>query len=160
MGSQIGYVLMLTIKTKGCTLIHASDVQGPMEEETLQLILKQKPDAVIVGGPPLYLQGFKVEREDIARGFKNMTELVKRVHLVVMDHHLLRSLDYREFLNPVVAESRRHGHEIATASELLGREPQLLEARRKELHAREPVKREWYERLEKGEFKEKLARST
>jgi hypothetical protein len=156
LGSQIGCVLMLTVKTKGCTLIHASDVQGPMEEETLRLILNQKPDAVIAGGPPLYLRGFKVEEEDIARGIVNMTELVKRVHLVIMDHHFLRSLDYREFLNPVVRESRKHGHEIITASELLGQKPQLLEARRKELHAREPVKREWYERLEKGEFKEKF----
>jgi hypothetical protein len=160
LGSQIGYVLMMTIKTKGCTLIHASDVQGPMEEETLHLILKQKPDAVIVGGPPTYLRGFKVEEKDIARGIVNMTELVKRVHLVVMDHHFLRSLDYRVLLKPVVTESEKHGHKITTASEFIGREPNLLEARRKELHAQKPVERKWYERLEKGELREELIRPT
>jgi hypothetical protein len=153
-GSQIGYLLMLTVKTKGCTLTHASDVQGPMEEETLRLIVEQKPDVVILGGPPLYLQGFKVDSSDIARAQRNMVELVKRVPSVVVDHHLLRSLDYRDFLEPVVEESKRHGHRIVTASEFLGQEPQLLEARRKELHSQKPVGREWYTRLEKGEFRE------
>jgi hypothetical protein len=159
-GSQLGHVLMLTVRTGECTLVHASDVQGPMEVESLRLILKQRPDAVIAGGPPLYLSGFKVEEEDIARALSNMRELVKRVPLVVMDHHLLRSLDYRDFLGPVLAESEKQEHEITTASELLGQEPRLLEARRKELHAREPVERGWYERLRKGELKEELAGPT
>jgi hypothetical protein len=152
-GSQLGWTLMLTVETSGCVFVHASDVQGPVEDGTLRLILEQKPDVVVVGGPPLYLSGFKVEERDIAKALGNMRELVKRVSLVVVDHHLLRSLDYRDFLKPVISESEKRGHKIVAASELLGEEPLLLEARRKELHAQKPVGREWYRRLERGEFK-------
>lgn len=154
--TQIGYLLMLTVKAGGCTVVHASDVQGPIEGENLQLILKQEPDAVIAGGPPLYLRGFKVEEEDILRAGENMKELVKSVPLAVFDHHLLRSLDYKDFLKPVAAEAKKHGHELKTASELLGQEPLLLEARRKELHSQTPVEKDWYKRLEKGDLKDEL----
>jgi hypothetical protein len=155
-GSEIGYVLMLAVKTPNCTFIHASDVQGPMESEPLGWILGQNPDAVVVGGPPLYLQGFKVEEGDIERALENLVVLVKKIPTVVVDHHLLRSLQYRELLEPAFAAADSSGHNLLTASELLGQEPQLLEASRKELHEAEPVKKEWYERLEKGEFKEGL----
>ncbi|MEW6221831.1 MAG: MBL fold metallo-hydrolase [Candidatus Hadarchaeota archaeon] len=155
-GAEIGYVLMLTVKMGGVTFVHTSDVQGPIERETLQLILNENPNAVIIGGPPLYLQGFRVELGDMVRALENIKELVKRVQLVVIDHHLLRSLDYLDFLKPAAAEAEKKGHKIITASELVGQEPQLLEARRRELHSKEPVERGWYSRLEKGEFKDGL----
>ncbi len=153
-GSEIGFLIMLTVKTKGCTLVHASDVQGPMEKETLRDILEQKPDAVIAGGPPVYLQGFRVEKSDIEKAIENMKELAKKVPLLVMDHHLLRSPDFSDHLAPVKEEAVRNGNNVVTASELIGLEPNILEARRKELHAKKPVGREWYTKLEKGEFKE------
>ncbi|MEW6592181.1 MAG: MBL fold metallo-hydrolase [Candidatus Hadarchaeota archaeon] len=155
-GAEIGYVLMLSVKTEDAVLVHASDVQGPIERGTLQLILNENPSAVILGGPPLYLQGFRVEPGDMARALENIKELVSRVPLVVVDHHLLRSLDYLDFLKPAASEAEKKGHRLSTASELVGHEPQLLEARRRELHANEPVERGWYSRLEKGEFKEGL----
>jgi hypothetical protein len=43
---------------------------------------------------------------------------------------------------------------LLTAAEFLGKEPDLLEARRKELHKLEPVEPKWYRRLERGEFKQ------
>jgi len=49
--------------------------------------------------------------------------------------------------------AKHAGNRLLTAAELMGLEPQLLEARRKELHAQEPTEQEWYERLQRGEFK-------
>lgn len=152
--SQLGYVLMLTVRTPGCTLMHASDVQGPIDETALNLILKQRPDILLMGGPPLYLKNFKIDEESLAKALENMVKVVGEVPLTIIDHHLLRSLDYGDYLRPVYAEAEKRGHRVLSASELIGQAPQLLEAMRKELHAQEPTEREWYEQLERGEFKE------
>ena len=152
-GSELGYVLMLTVRTPGCSLVHASDVQGPIDEESLRLILEQKPDMLVMGGPPLYLRNFKIDWESLERALDNMVRVVGEVPLTIIDHHLLRSLDYGEYLRPVCAEAEKVGHRVLSASEFVGQAPQLLEARRKELHKLEPVEPEWYKRLERGEFK-------
>lgn len=153
-GSTLGFVLMLTVRTPGCSLLHASDVQGPIDEVTLRLILEQKPDVLLMGGPPLYLLDFKIDRESLTTALKNMCTLAEHIPLLIVDHHLLRSLEYREYLKPVYAEAERNEHQVLSASEFVGQEPQLLEARRKELHKQEPVREDWYERLQRGEFKE------
>jgi len=150
-GSALGYVLMLTIRTPGCCVLHAPDVQGPMYDEPLELILSQKPDLVLMGGPPTYLAGFKVGSEDLATAQRNLAELVRYIPLFVIDHHLLRSLDYPRYLQPVINAAGKN--RVLTAAEFVDKEPSLLEAGRKELHKLEPVERKWYERLERGEFK-------
>jgi predicted metallo-beta-lactamase superfamily hydrolase len=151
--SQLGYVLMLTIQTPGCSVVHASDVQGPIDNTTLALIMKQRPDALLVGGPPIYLKGFKIDEEILVKACNNMIKIAGKVPLSIVDHHLLRSLEYREYLKPVHAEAERSGHRVLSASELIGQAPQLLEARRNELHKQKPVEREWYAHLERGEFR-------
>jgi len=155
-GSELGYLLMLTVKTPECSFVHASDVQGPIDGETLRMILDDGPDAVIIGGPPTYLTGFKIDERSIATAIDNLVKLARAVPLTVVDHHLLRSLDYRDYLRPAYAEAEKKGHKVLTASELIGLEPELLEARRKELHAQEPIGKDWYKRLENVEFREGL----
>jgi hypothetical protein len=152
-GSQVGLVLMLTIEAGGFKFMHASDVQGPVEESSLELILREKPDFLIIGGPPLYLRGFRIEESDLSRALENMRKLACSVPSLLIDHHLLRSLDYQEFLKPAYADAGKRKHRLLAASELLGIRPELLEAKRKELHERKPIEREWYKKLERGEIK-------
>lgn len=158
-GSELGYVLVLKIKTPECSLIHASDVQGPIDKETLRMLLGEEPDAVIIGGPPIYLAGFKIDQGSLSIAIDNLVKLVGEVPLTVVDHHLLRSLDWMDYLRPAYTEAEKRGHRVLSASELVGMEPQLLEARRKELHAQKPIVKEWYKRLEKGGFKGELGSS-
>jgi len=106
----------------------------------------------MMGGPPIYL-AFKLESDDLAAAQRNLATLAQHVPQLVVDHHLLRSLDYLQYLQPVMRAAEQAGNRVLTAAELIGREPMLLEARRKELHEQEPIEREWYERLERGEFK-------
>jgi predicted metallo-beta-lactamase superfamily hydrolase len=152
--SQLGYVLMLTVRTPRCSVMHASDVQGPIDEAALRIILKQLPDMLLIGGPPLYLKNFKIDEESLAKALENMVKVVREVPVTMIDHHLLRSLDYRDYLRPVYEEAGKCGHKVLSAAEFVGQAPQLLEAMRKELHSQEPTGREWYERLERGEFRE------
>ena len=152
-GSALGYVLMLTVRTPRCSFMHAPDVQGPMYDEPLKLVLAKKPDLVLMGGPPTYLEGFKVDSSVLAAAQRNLVTLAQHVPQLIVDHHLLRSPDYPQYLQPAVHAAERAGNLLTTAAELVGQEPLLLEARRKQLHQAEPVEREWYERLQRGEFK-------
>src|SRR3989442_11129675 len=63
--SELGWVIPFSVESKGEKVLYAPDVQGPVVEETVQLILKEKPDTLIIGGPPTYLQGFKIGDEFI-----------------------------------------------------------------------------------------------
>ena len=68
-----------------------------------------------------------------AKAKANLLRLADAVPTVVVDHHLLRTTAYEEFL----AEPREHAagksHRILTAAEFMARPNTLLEARRKEL---------------------------
>lgn len=152
-GTKLGFVLMLTVRTPNSCLVHAPDVQGPMCQQSLRDILSQKPDILLIGGPPLYIS-FRFNESNMNTAQRNLSLLAARIPQSIVDHHLLRTIDYPKFLAPVFSAAERVGHRVMTASEFIGIKPQLLEARREELHAREPIERKWYERLERGEFKE------
>ncbi|HDI12711.1 MAG TPA: hypothetical protein ENF64_01185 [Hadesarchaea archaeon] len=150
--TQLGYVLMVSVRTPKCSFVHASDVQGPIDGKALRFILDRRPDLLVIGGPPLYLKNFKIDEESLATALENMRRLARRIPTIIIDHHLLRSLDYPEYLHPVYSEAERYKHKVISASEFLGKAPVLLEAMRKELHAKEPMSKEWYSKLEKGKL--------
>jgi hypothetical protein len=111
--------------------MHASDVQGPIFRGTRDYIIQEQPDTLILSGPPLYLVGFALEEKDLERARDNLIKIVKEVPRVVVDHHLLRDLRYVQFLESVEKEA---GRKVLVASQLIDKEPYLLEARRKELY--------------------------
>ncbi len=154
-GTMLGYVISLTVQTPNACLVHAPDVQGPMYSSSLRKLLKQDPDVLFIGGPPTYLR-FKLASGDLAAAQDNLKTLAERVPQLIVDHHLLRDAKYTDFLKPVREIAAKARKKVTTASEFSGGEPKILEAKRRELHAKEPVKKEWYERLERGEFKEGL----
>jgi uncharacterized protein len=130
-GSRMGFVIATTIQWDGEKVMHASDVQGPIYDGSKQFIIDENPDTVILSGPPTYLEGFALEEEDIKKAMDNLIEIAREIPRVVVDHHLLRDIGCFDFLNTVREES---DGEILVASELLGKEPYLLEARRKDFY--------------------------
>ena len=100
-------------------------------DDTRDYILREKPDILILSGPPIYLLGFALEEKDLENARKNLIKIVKEVPRVVVDHHLLRDLRYAQFLESIKKET---GKKVWMASELIGEKPYILEARRKELY--------------------------
>ena len=133
-GTRLGYVVMVMVEYDGCRFVHASDVQGPASETALRQLLGWRPDVVFLSGPPLYRES--VDDDGAAlRGLEGLRTLAREVPLVVVDHHMARSLDYPERLREV---NREAGVEALTsAARFMGRECELLEARRKELWSKE-----------------------
>lgn len=133
-GSKLGFVVASTIRYKNETVMHASDVQGPTYDETKNYILKEEPDTLILSGPPIYLVGFALSTLDVENARKNLIELSREIPRMVVDHHLLRELSGLDFLESVREETE---NEVIVASELIDKEANLLEARRKEFYLEE-----------------------
>lgn len=137
-GEGLGWVLLLTVSRLGENFMYCPDVQGPMASETLRLILAQRPDVAMVGGPPLYLAGFKVSEEGVRRGILHLAGLTSVVRQIILDHHLLRDANWRDFARPAYEEGVRNRCQILTAAESLGQPNRILEANRRRLYESDP----------------------
>ncbi len=139
----LGWVLMTTIDYEDERMLFASDVQGPMYNPTVETILGEAPDLLIIGGPPLYLAGFRVDEKHIRQGMKNLEELVKNIPTTILEHHTLRDEKWREACQPIFDTASKGGHTVLTAAEFLKKENNLLEYRRRELFEAEPPSRDF-----------------
>lgn len=136
--SELGWVLMTTVTCEDDRLVFAPDVQGPMAETTVKMILEEDPQLVIIGGPPLYLEGTKVATNEIRRALENLSTIIKTVPHTVLEHHILRDKNWQEKATGVFYAAYETGHTVQTAAEYLGQKNRFLEANRKELYHVDP----------------------
>ncbi len=132
--TELGWILPCIIEKGKEKVIFAPDIQGPVVESTLKLILDEKPTLLILGGPPTYLKDYRISEEFFQTALQNMGEIVKKVKTVVVDHHLLRDEGWHEFIEPVRKSAKKVRHRLITAAELLGQDPNPLECKRKQLY--------------------------
>lgn len=137
-GSPLGYLLMLLVEYDDERVMHCSDVQGPGSQTALRMILASRPNIAVIGGPPLYLSGFRVSETAIDSALRNVERLVSKIPLVIYDHHLLRSEDSIQCLSRLRRIAGQRGHKIITAAEFCGIPNKLLEAKRRELYEENP----------------------
>lgn len=133
--SALGWVLMTTIEFKNEKFLMAPDVQGPISTKTLQLIIKEKPQLLLIGGPPLYLSGFRIDEKLVRLGLENLRKIVDVVPCTILEHHILRDEHWREKTKEFLEEAQRAGNKVLTSAEFLGQENLFLEAKRKALFA-------------------------
>jgi predicted metallo-beta-lactamase superfamily hydrolase len=131
--SALGWVLMTTVEFQGERFLFAPDVQGPMSTHTLNIILKEKPQLIMIGGPPLYLTRFKVDEEKVQFGLENLEKIVEAVPFTMLEHHILRDENWREKARNIFDKASKVGHKVLTAAEFLGEENTFFEAVRKRL---------------------------
>jgi predicted metallo-beta-lactamase superfamily hydrolase len=141
--SALGWVLMTTIEYEDEKLMFAPDVQGPMSTRTLEIIIKEKPQLIIMGGAPLYLSGFNVDEDQIRAGLENSERVVKNVPDVILEHHILRDENWRDKIKTLFGTAQEAGCKILTAAEFLGKENTFFEARRKRLFVENPPSKEF-----------------
>jgi predicted metallo-beta-lactamase superfamily hydrolase len=156
--TELGSVLATVIESGSEKFIHASDIQGPISETALQFILNERPSAIIVGGPPTYLAGYKASEDSIKRGMNNLAMIAKKVRLVVVDHHLLRAQESLQELSMISAEVKPSGGSVMTAAEYIGEQPRLLEANRRKLYEEDPPSRQFIKWTKLNKEKQRLIR--
>lgn len=141
--SELGWVLMASIECEGERFLFAPDVQGPISTESLKIILKLKPELLLLGGPPLYLTGFRINEKHVYIGLANMRQIVRVVPYTIVEHHLLRDADWRGKIADVLTEAEKAGCKVLTAAEFLGAENKCLEVQRKNLYQAHPPSKEF-----------------
>jgi predicted metallo-beta-lactamase superfamily hydrolase len=166
-GTKLGWVIMTTVEYDNEKILHASDIQGPMSADTLSLIEEERPNILLIGGPPTYLKS--VPQEDLEHGIINLKKLASLIDVIVVDHHLLRDGKWKERLKDVYAAAKKNGNQIYCTAEFMEVQPLLFEVQRKELYKKEPLEKKFHDRLfsrdseilemiesEKNALKEKL----
>jgi predicted metallo-beta-lactamase superfamily hydrolase len=141
--SELGWVLMVTIETGEEKFLFAPDVQGPMSNRPLQMIAEEKPQLLMVGGPPLYLSPMKVTGNQLQTGLKNLAEIVAKVPHVILDHHIIRDEEWQKKTVDLFYKTYESGSTVQTAAEFLGEKNKPLEALRKKLYAEDTPSKEF-----------------
>lgn len=129
--NRMGFVIALTLEWEDKKVLHASDIQGPIYDDSKNYILEEKPDTLILSGPPLYLLEYKLRGEDLESARINLLELSEKIPLIIVDHHLLRDFGGIHFIQSLNKHSTGR---IINAAELIGVKPKLLEAERKKFY--------------------------
>ena len=65
--TRLGYVLMTTIDEGDLRFMHASDVQGPVSERAAEHIIKEKPQLIVLDGPPIMFLGWRFSQKNLDR---------------------------------------------------------------------------------------------
>lgn len=127
----LGYVTEVLIDDGETKFLFTSDVLGPCTDDQTKFILGEKPDILFTDGP----MGFTA-KEAVANLKKIISEC--NIETIVIDHHLLRDLHWKKKIAEVfkAAEGKT---KVVSAAGFLGREEDLLEARRKKLYEEKPV---------------------
>ncbi|MFW9788486.1 MAG: hypothetical protein ACFFE1_12460 [Candidatus Thorarchaeota archaeon] len=134
--SFLGYVLATLVEYSENRFLFAPDIQGPVVRETLQYILSIAPDLLIVGGPPIYLSKFTDDEREAAQ--RSLIVLASSVPTLVVDHHLMRGKNWKEWLSPVLSTAKNSGNQVLTMADLLGVERSMLEAEREKRYVTDP----------------------
>lgn len=140
---ELGYVIAATITHGGDSVTIAPDIQGPTAEDALAYIELCKSNMLYLGGPPTYLVQSRMQEEALTRSIRNMSRLASVTPLTLIDHHLLRDIDWKYKVAEIFSEAEVRSNIVKTASGHLGLADNPLEASRKMLYEREPPSEEF-----------------
>ena len=129
---RLGYVTEVAITDGNYKLVHTSDIEGGNLDCQRDFIIQEDPDMVIFDGPMTY---------PYQNVIPNIVQILKetRVTDFIIDHHYLRNLKWREKMAEVFDIADRLEKRFICAAQFLGKQEELLEARRKQLYKECPL---------------------
>jgi len=132
--SKRGWVVMTTVinNNNDEILTFTSDIQGPLVSDTLDLILTIKPDRLFLDGPALN------KNEQMSINY--LASLYDNIDSIIVDHHLLRSLHWKTWLETTIGANIQN---ISCAADYNKEEMAQLEAKRRELYNSYPESQEF-----------------
>ncbi|NPA71136.1 MAG: MBL fold metallo-hydrolase [Crenarchaeota archaeon] len=135
---RLGYVVEVSIWDGEKKLLYTSDVEGPPLEEQVKFILDERPDILILDGPMTYMLGFRYSKKALEASISNIKKIIDSgVKTIVIDHHFMRDLKYRERLADAYKYSEEKGVKMISAAEFMNRPIEMLEAMRDKLYQEE-----------------------
>ena len=148
-----GCVVETLVTDSSMKYLYTSDVSGPSSQEAVSFILEVNPDVLVLDGPSTYHPN--VFEEEIKAAFTNLKIITKKLSKVFIDHHFLRTVEWKKILQKEIGEI------LPAFSQIQNREPLLLEATRKNLYEEINFDQDFHTKFLKGEdysvyFKELL----
>jgi len=143
-GTPGGPVMMSCVELAGRRFVHASDIQL-LDAASVDLLLAWRPQVLLAAGPPLYRRELDAAARETA--WAQACRLVAGVGTLILDHHLLRSLEGEDWLARL---ARASGRRVFCAADFMGRPRRLLEAQRQALYAALPVRLGWHADYARG----------
>lgn len=134
---KLGFVLEVFVSDSKNTFLFSSDVEGPIHEDQTEFILEKKPEIVFIDGPMSYMLGYRFSKDSMNRAIENLKKIAEVVEKMVLDHHLLRDLNWRTAIYEVISYAEQFSTQVCSAAEFAGEKENLLEAKRKELYSSE-----------------------
>lgn len=141
-GDKSDYFIQVVFDEIGKRFYYSSDTQGPVLEDSVDFIVNQNPEFMYLDGPITYIHDKTHTKELLQNTLERVARIFEdtKVLKVILDHHLLRDLLWRDKIKPLFDLARRKGIIIQTAAEFRGEENNLLEARRRQLYEAESPK--------------------
>ncbi|MBD3226840.1 MAG: hypothetical protein GF329_01525 [Candidatus Lokiarchaeota archaeon] len=132
--SNRGWVIMTTIEDQGegIRIMQTSDVQGPIVKGTYEYIIKRKPNILLLDG-----RRIKNINNDYTRNLKGLNKICKNL---VLDHHCLRDLGWKDWINNNISENK---NKIMCGAEFNNEKPLQLEAKRSKLYKNFPISKDF-----------------
>ncbi|MEM0350257.1 MAG: hypothetical protein QXR27_05380 [Archaeoglobaceae archaeon] len=131
---KLGFVLEVFISNGKTSFLFSSDVEGPLHEDQTAFILERKPEIVFIDGPMSYMLGYRFSKSSMEKAINNLKKISEVSKKLVLDHHLVRDLNWRSAISEVFNYAKQFSTEVQSAAEFCGVKEELLEARRKELY--------------------------
>ena len=132
-GTNLGYVIMVSVQHGKEKLLYTSDLNGVYLPEQASLIIKEKPAFLILDGAPSYLLGYIMSFRNLKKCLQNTIKILEKTRCkwYVIDHHLLRDYRYPELYYEVFKKAKKLRKRVCTAAEMLGKKPAVLAAYKK-----------------------------
>jgi predicted metallo-beta-lactamase superfamily hydrolase len=130
---KLGCVTAVSIFDGKQKFVHTSDVEGATVKAQEDFIIEENPEICIMDGPMTYIYGMHT------RALAKIINDTKNLKTLIVDHHFLRDLKWREKMKDGAAAAEARGVKLICAAEFLGEKENLLEPIRKKLFAEHPV---------------------
>ncbi len=130
---RLGFVVEIFIE-EDKRFLFTSDVEGPVTDEQTLFILENDPDIIFSDGPMTY-QPQVYDEETLKKAIENIKKIIEKtgVKKYILDHHLVRDLEFSRKIKEIFEVAEQNGCEIMTAAKFGGFEEDFLEAHRKDL---------------------------
>lgn len=139
---RLGYVVEVLIDDGSERFLFTSDVEGPSLKDQASFMIENEPNLIYLDGPMTYMLGYRYSQKSLEESLKAIARVLSSGSLktLVVDHHLLRDLEWERKLQGVIEEAGRRGVKVETAADFEGKPRDMLEARRRELYEKRPAK--------------------
>ena len=131
--SKLGKVNTIFIEYKNYSILYFSD---NFLLDSLNYAIEKSPKFAILDGFPTIFLNKKYSLETFLKFKENVKKFIEKTNVkqIILDHHIVRDLNYKEKIEDLIEFSNSLGTKICTAAEFIGLKNLFLEALRKYIY--------------------------